>query len=95
MNTNADRSTRWSALNAFVDHKLTLLPKGSSVAAWVVLFRHANRQNQVQMGAGRLAALLAVDRRTAQRAVDDLLAAGVIKVISHGGMRAGANTYQL
>ena len=64
-------------------------------AAWLVLYRHANRQNQVAMGASRLADLLAVDRRTAQRAVQDLLDSGVVRVIRRGGMRKGANTYQL
>jgi len=86
---------RWTALNHFVDHVLVILPKGTGAAAWLVLYRHANRQNLVVMGAGRLADLLGVDRRTAQRAVADLLAAGAIKVARKGGMRAGANTYQL
>ena len=89
------RSARWSNLNGFVDNELVLLPLGSAVAAWLVLFRHANRNNQVAMGAGRLASLLAVDRRTAQRAVDDLLKGGVVSVIRHGGLRTGPSTYQL
>lgn len=92
---NGAHAPRWARLNAFVDHNIALLPKGSSVAAWLVLFRHANRQNQVSMGAGRLAELLVVDRRTAQRAVQDLVDAGVVRVIRRGGIRAGANTYQL
>lgn len=86
---------RWATLNGFVDHVLPLLPKGSSVAAWLVLYRHANRQNQVAMGAGRLADLLGVDRRTAQRGIQDLKDSGAIKIIRKGGMRSGSNTYQL
>ena len=87
--------SRWAALNQFVDHVLPLLPKGTGAAAWVALYRHANRQNQVAMGAGRLAGLLGVDRRTAQRAMQDLQDAGAIKVIRKGGVRSGCNVYQL
>ena len=94
-NGESSGKVRWSALNGFVDHVLPLLPKGTGAAAWIVLFRHANRQNTVAMGAGRLADLLGVDRRTAQRALQDLLAVGAVKIVRHGGMHSGSNTYQL
>jgi DNA-binding MarR family transcriptional regulator len=87
--------SRWTVLNNFVDHVLPLLPKGASVAAYIGLYRHANKQNQVAMGASRLADLLGVDRRTAQRALQDLLDAGAIKIIRRGGIHNGCNTYQL
>jgi hypothetical protein len=86
---------RWSKLNHFVDHQLPLLPRGAGAAAWLVLFRHANREHQVSIGAGRLADLLSVDRRTAQRAVQDLLDTGVLRVVRRGGLRGGSNIYQL
>jgi DNA-binding MarR family transcriptional regulator len=86
---------RWTKLNQFVDHQLPLLPRGAGAAVWLALFRHANREHQVSIGAGRLADLLAVDRRTAQRAVQDLVDAGFVKVVRRGGLRGGPNVYQL
>ncbi|NNM26509.1 MAG: transcriptional regulator [Phycisphaerales bacterium] len=84
---------RWEMLNRFVDDKAhTISP--SAVAVWLVLYRNA-RKNRVSMSIEQIAERIRPRGRTVQRAIKELVTAGLIEVKRRGQKQVGPSTYRM
>jgi hypothetical protein len=87
---------RFVTLNAFVDFGLVgakLTPAGALV--WIVLYRFANPDGTVTVSADRIQACTGLSMKTVFRALKDLKAKGLVKVIARGGINRGASKYRI
>lgn len=83
---------RWATLNRFVD---SVAPCVSPVAqaAYLHMFRHADRAGRVQRTIGQIAAGIGMSGAAARRAVAELRRAGVIRVRARGSIARGGTVY--
>jgi len=82
------KTDKWAALNEFADHHAgnVGLP---AVAVWVQLFRHAGGDGTVTLSQRRIAKACHISRATVQRAMDSLVANGLVIVEQPGNQHNG------
>lgn len=84
---------RFSVLNAFVDQSLQSL-KGAQVSVWLVLFR-TERDRRATIGHAAMARYSGLSRRSTIRAVNSLIALGLVERLARGGPDVGPSTYRM
>jgi hypothetical protein len=84
---------RFAVLNAFVDFGLADLSR-AEIAVWLVLYRDT-RDGTARTSYDDLARRAGLNRRNVGRAVRQLEARGLVKVVHRGGLRRGVSRYRV
>lgn len=84
---------RFGAINRFIDETMRSLP-ATAALVWLVLWRD-ERGGTVTASYGSLRERTGRSRRAVAYALDQLEAAGLLKVVRRGGPGAGPNVYRL
>lgn len=94
--TSARKQTRgrFAEVNGFIDYTLAGLTR-SAVAVWLVLWRDTKPDGIARTGQVDLGRRAGVTDRAVRKALAELAAAGVVKVIRRGGVRAGPSAYRV
>lgn len=89
-------SSRFAALNYFVDRHQQRFTRKLAGMVWLHLYRHADRQNRIKISHGRIAESLGASRRRVISAIGELEKCGAIKCIRRGKIgNQDPNKYQL
>ncbi len=84
---------RFAVFNAFVDFSLGELSR-AEIAVWLILFRDT-RDGTARTSYDDLARRAGLNRRNVGRAVRQLEALGLVKVVHRGGLRRGVSRYRV
>jgi hypothetical protein len=90
------RSERFAVLNAFVDFGIAdadLTP--AEVLVWLVLFRDTKGDGTARTGQADIARRAGLSRRGVQKALDKLVAKGLVALVRRGRLNAGPSTYRV
>ena len=74
---------RFQVLNQFVDQSARLVGS-TAVATWLVLYRETKPDGTATISHNQIGELLGIKRRTAMRATQDLIDAGLLVVTKRG-----------
>lgn len=87
------RGERFAILNAFADFALADLT-GAEVKVWLILFRDAKAATgTARTGQADIARRAGIDARSVRRALESLLAKGMVRVVQRGRLNTGPSTY--
>lgn len=85
---------RFAEINGFIDHTMrTLTPAARSV--WFILWRDTKPDGLARAGQTHLARRAGVSDRAVRDALKELLAAGVVKLVSQGRAGVGVSVYRV
>ncbi len=85
---------RFLTLNTFCDVTMARLTR-AELAVWLLLYRDTKPEGTARTSQADLARRAGVDKRTVERAVRRLVAAGLLDVIYQGGFQRGVSVYRV
>lgn len=89
-----NRSERFAVLNAFIDFTLSDLT-GAEAKVWFILFRDTKGTGTARTGQADIARRAGVKPRTVRRALVQLEAKGLVRVVRRGRQNAGPSVYRV
>lgn len=84
---------RFKVLNTFVDCTISELSR-SEIAVWLILYRDT-RDGSVLISQNNIAKRAGATVRGTQKAIDKLIASGLVRVIFQGGINRGPSRYKV
>jgi hypothetical protein len=85
---------RFQSINAFLDVTMAGLER-AGLAVWLLLWRDTKPDGLVRTSQADLARRAGCNPRTVRRALVGLLQAGLVEVVSPGGLRRGLSVYRV
>ena len=89
-----NRSDRFKLLNCFADFFLKPL-SGAEVKVWLILFRDTKGDGLARTGQADIARRAGINGRTVRRALNNLTAKGLLKVVHRGRLNGGPSSYRV